>query len=47
MTNHEGELPSSSTHIKVLIQPSDDHSKIFELASKQLSSYDIAVDKAI
>ena len=47
MTNNEGELPTSSTHIKVLMQPSDDPSKIFELATTQLSNYDTAADKAI
>ena len=32
ITNHKGKLPTSSTHIKVLIQSSDDSSKIFELS---------------
>ena len=47
MTIHEGELPTSSTHIKVPMQPSDDPCKIFELATTQSSNCDIAVDKAI
>ena len=45
MTIHEGELPTSSTHIKVRMQLSGDRCKIFELATTQLSNCDIAVDK--
>jgi len=47
MADHEGELPTSSTHIKVPMQLSDDPCKIFEIATTQSSNYDIAVDKAI
>jgi len=47
MADHEGELPTSSTHIKVSMHLSDDPCKIFEIATTQSSNYDIAVDKAI
>ena len=45
LTIHEGESTTSSTHIKVPMQPSDDPCKIFELATTQSSNCDIAVDK--
>ena len=45
LTFHEGELTTSSTRIKVPMQPSDDSCKIFELATTQSPNCDIAVDK--
>ena len=45
LTIHEGELTTSSTNIKVSIQPTDDPCKIFELATTQSSICDIAIDK--
>ena len=47
MTNHEGAIATNNTHIHVPMQPSDDHGKIFELATVQISDYDTAADTAI
>ena len=43
MTNHKGEIPTHSTHIKVPMQLSDDPYEIFELGSVKTLEYDIAV----
>ena len=46
MTIHEGELPTSGTHIKVRMKLSGDRCKIFNLNhNTQSSNCDIAVDK--
>ena len=47
MTNHEGELSTNTTHVKLPMQPADDPDEIFELASVQTSEYETAVNAAI
>ena len=47
MTNHEGEIVTSSNHEKIPMQYSNDHDEIFELASVKTSDYETAVDAAI
>ena len=47
MTNHKGEIPTHSTHIKVPIQLSNDSYEIFELGSIKTFDYDINVHTVI